>query len=304
VIRFRRLTPVSLNSWLVDQGIPHTHPRYRLRVWREVRGALGPLRDELIAYVQEALDDARRRIRLGFQDDLSPFNDPAHDPAANYPAMLNRVSLQGYLGETLGVLAVEHFGAIGYADWKVPALLFRFHDQEFQHLDLINERLLTGEAHEPDAEKEKRLGRTGDDGLAFRVDANGVITDILTLEAKCLTVSNTGIMKDAHEKLMVGGNRPSGVRELINLLTEYNTPEAEAWQQALLQFSRDGFRTAARHDGLAYAVGHSPKQPTHRIAWLPPEAPHPAYTIQRNLEAMEFQFENLDALVDILYRGA
>src|SRR3546814_4679880 len=92
-------------------------------------------------------------------------------------------------------------------------------------------------------------------------------------------------MKDAHEKLMVGGNRPSGVRELINLLTEYHTPEAEAWQQALLQFYRDGFRTAARHDGLAYAVGNSPKVPAERIAWLPPEAPHPAYTIQRNLEA-------------------
>src|SRR3546814_18343559 len=82
------------------------------------------------------------------------------------------------------------------------------------------------------------------------------------------------------------------------------TPEAEAWQQALLQFYRDGFRTAARHDGLAYAVGNSPKVPAERIAWLPPEAPHPAYTIQRNLEAMEFQFETLDAVVDILYRGA
>ena len=304
MIRFRRLTPVSLNSWLVDQGIPHTHPRYRLRVWREVHGALGPLRDELIAYVQEALDDARRRIRSGFQDDLSPFNDRTHDPAANYPAMLNRVSLQGYLGETLGVLAVEHFGALGHDDWMVPALLFRFHNQEFQHLDLINERLLMGEVHEPDAEKEKRLGRTGDDGLAFRVDANGVITDILTLEAKCLTVSNTGIMKDAHEKLMVGGNRPSGVRELINLLTEYDTPEAEAWQQALLQFYKEGFRTAARHDGLTYAVGHSPKQPAERIAWLPPEAPHPAYTIQRNLAATEIQCANLDGIVDILYRGA
>src|SRR3546814_8170687 len=70
VIRFRRLTPVSLNSWLVDQGIPQTHQRYRLRVWREVHGALGALRVELIAYVQEALDDARRRIRSGFQDDL------------------------------------------------------------------------------------------------------------------------------------------------------------------------------------------------------------------------------------------
>src|SRR3546814_13523634 len=82
VIRFRRLTPVSLNSWLVDQGIPQTHQRYRLRVWREVHGALGALRVELIAYVQEALDAARRRIRSGFQDDLSPFNDPANDPAA------------------------------------------------------------------------------------------------------------------------------------------------------------------------------------------------------------------------------
>jgi hypothetical protein len=293
-----------LNSWLVDQNIPQAHKTYRLRVWREVHNAFDPLRNELIAYVQETLDDARRRIRSGFQDDLSPFNDPADDPAANYPSMLHRNTLQGYLGETLGVLAVEHFGAIGHSDWVVPALLFRFHDQEFQHLDLINERILVGEAHEPDAEKEMRPGRTGDDGLAFRIDANGMITDILTLEAKCLTSSNTAIMKKAHAKLVEGGNLPSGVRELINLLTAYETPEAQAWQQALLQFHRGGFHTAARHDGLAYAVGHSPKQPADRIAWLPPEAPHPAYTIQRNLEAMEFQFENLDAVVDILYRGA
>src|SRR3546814_18498299 len=116
-------------------------------------------------------------------DDLSPFNDPAHDPAAHYPAMLNRISLQGYLGETLGVLAVEHFGAIGHADWMVPALLFRFHDQEFQHLDLINERVLAGEVHEPDADKEKSPGRTGDDGLAFRVAPNGGQPTIRNLEA-------------------------------------------------------------------------------------------------------------------------
>src|SRR3546814_20031479 len=146
-------------------------------------------------------------MRSVFQDDLSPFNDPAHDPAAHYPAMLNRISLQGYLGETLGVLAVEHFGAIGHADWMVPALLFRFHDQEFQHLDLINERVLAGEVHEPDAEKEKRPGRTGDDGLEFRVDANGVIPDIMTIEAKCLQSSHTDIIKDHHKKLIVGRNR-------------------------------------------------------------------------------------------------
>src|SRR3546814_15350062 len=148
------MTKVPLYARVVDEGIPQATHRYRLREWREVDGALGALRVDLIAYGQEELDDARRRIRSGFQDDLSPFNDPAHDPAAHYPAMLNRISLQGYLGETLGVLAVEHFGAIGHADWMVPALLFRFHDQEFQHLDLINERVLAGEVRS----EERRVG--------------------------------------------------------------------------------------------------------------------------------------------------
>ena len=303
MIRFCRLPPLTLNAWLVDQPIPQPHPRYRLRVWRETHASLAPLKNELIAYVQEALDDARKRIRAGFEDDLSPFNDPAHDPAANYPAMLNQISLKGYFGETLAALAVEHFGALGHSDWQVPALLFRFHDQEFQHLELINERLLAGTVHEPDAVAERRPGRTGDDGLAFRINDAGVITDILTLEAKCLSESNTATMSDAHAKLVVGGLRPSGVRELINLLQEYETPHADYWQHALLQFYREGFKTAARHDGLAYTVGNSPIVPITRISWLPHDAPHPAYTLQRNLEAMEFQFENLDGVIDILYRG-
>src|SRR3546814_21137176 len=133
----------------------------------------------------------------------------------------------------------------------VPALLFRFHDQEFQHLDLINERVLAGEVHEPDAEKEKRPGRTGDDGLAFRVDANGVITDILTLEAKCLPVSHNGIMKDAHEKLIVGCNRPSVVLELIHILTENHTPEAEAGTQARQHIYQRDSIPAALNDGIS-----------------------------------------------------
>lgn len=38
------------------------------------------------------------------------FSDPAPKPATNYPALLHRVTLQDYLGETLAVLAVEHWG--------------------------------------------------------------------------------------------------------------------------------------------------------------------------------------------------
>ena len=50
---------------------------------------------------------------------------PPSDPAANYPALLNRIALQpsmAIFGETLAVMAVEHWGAHGATDWVVPAL--------------------------------------------------------------------------------------------------------------------------------------------------------------------------------------
>jgi hypothetical protein len=303
MIRFRRLPRKLLDAWLVDQRVTNTHKRYRLRVWRENRAGLAAIQAELIAYIDEAFDDARRRIRRGFEDDLSPFNEPATDPAANYPALLHRVTLQGYLGETLAVLAVEHWGAHGHSDWIVPAFLFRFHDQEFQHLEAINERLLAGEAYDPDRVNERRPGRTGDDGLAFRINGDNIITDILTLEAKCLARNSDAKIEEAHRKLSAGGSRPSGIRELINLLNDYATPEAQAWQEALLRLWRNGYRVTGRHDGVGYACGQVPAR-AGRVAWMPTNAPHPAYTAARNLEGMEFQFSDLTTIVDTVYRGA
>lgn len=304
MIRFRRLTLRPLNAWLDAKPVPHSHPKYELRVWREVNANFAVLRDELIDYAQEALEDARARIRKGFEDNLSPFSDPVDDPAAHYPAMLNRITLQGYLGETFAGLAVEHFGAFGKTDWQVPAFLFRFHDQEFQHLDLINERFLMGEPHDPDAEKEKRPGRTGDDALAFRIDEQGKITHVLALEAKCLATSNTEVISDAYGKLAAGTQRPSGIRELITLLSDYETAAAQEWVARLLELYRDGFRTAKRRDGLVYTVGNRPVRPKSRVSWLPSDAPHTSYTADRCFEAMEFQLEDLKGLVDTLYRGA
>jgi hypothetical protein len=303
MIRFRRLTPELLNAWLVDQRLQNAQARYRLRVWRENRAGLSAIRCELIGYIHEAFEDARRRIRRGFEDDLSPFRDPPNDPAANYPALLHRVTLQGYFGETLAVMAVEHWGAHGHNDWVVPAFLFRLHDQEFQHLEAINERLAAGQAHDPDDPTQLRPGRTGDDGLAFRINGEGTITDILTLEAKCLAQNSNAKIAEAHQKLTAGGKLPSGVRELVNLLAEYDTPEAEAWQQALLKLWRGGYQVAVRHDGIAYACGRIPAQ-SGRVAWMPTNAPHPLYTVTRNLEGLEFQFEDLTTVIDTLYRGA
>lgn len=161
-----------------------------------------------------------------------------------------------------------------------------------------------GEAHDPDAVAEKRLGRTDDDALAFRLDQAGKITHVLALEAKCMVRSNSGIIADAHGKLAAGARRPSGIRELITLLSDYETDEAQAWVARLLELYRDGFRSAKRRDGLAYTVGGSPVRLATRVSWLPVDAPHPSYTADRRFDAMEFQLEDLEGLVDTLYRGA
>jgi hypothetical protein len=303
MIRSRRLTLALLNAWLIDQRVSSTHPNYRLRVWREDPNAFPPIQQELSAYVAEAMDDARQKLRRGFEDNLSPFSEIATDPAANYPALLHRITLQGYWGETLGILAIEHWGASGHSDWVVPALLFRFHDQEFQHLESINERILAGETYDPDAVTERRPGRTGDDGgLAFRINADNVITDILALEAKCLSTSSTAKITEAHQKLTAGSQRPSGIRELVNLLAEYNTPAANTWQQALITLWSRGYGVAVRHDAIAYTCGNIPVRPPSRIAWLSPNAPHAAYTSTRYLEGLEFQFPNLSSVIDLIYR--
>jgi hypothetical protein len=300
MIRIRRLTPALLDAWLVDQRLDGNHARYRLRLWRDHAAELPGVRDEIRAYIHEAFEDARRRLRRGFEDQLSPFNDPQVDPAANYPSALHRVTLQGYFGETLAVLAVEHWGAVNHNDWLVPAFLFRFHDQEFQHLEEINQRIRAGQAHDADAQAEQRPGRTGDDALAFRRNAQGNITDVMTLEAKCLGQNSNAKIASAHEKLSAGGPIPSGIRELINILADYDTPEANAWQQSLLEFWRAGYRNAARYDGVAYATGHIPVA-GDRQAWLPGQ-PHAHYTANRHLEGIEFQFGDLNALIDELYR--
>lgn len=304
MIRFRRISQRLLNTWLVDQGLAASGPRYRLRVWRENRTGLAAVRGELVSYVDEAFDDARMRIRRGFEDDLSPFRDPPRDPAENYPALFHRVTLQGYFGETLAVIAVEHWGAHSHTDWRVPAFLFRMHYQEFQHLEAINERLAAGEAYNPDQDAEIRPGRTGDDGLAFRINGENTITDMLVLEAKCLARNNNAKIEEAHRKLAGGRKLPSGVRELINLLDDYDTPDAIAWKEALLKLWSRGHLDTTRYDGVAYACGQIPTRPSARVAWMPKDAPHPAYNVSRGLEAMEFQFDDLNTVINTIYRGA
>jgi hypothetical protein len=245
------------------------------------------------------LEDARRRLRSGFEDQLSPFTDPSLDPAANYPSMLHRITLQGYLGETFAALAVEHWDIHGRSDWQVPALLFRFHDVEFQHLERINQQLRDGEPHDPDAASERRPGRTGDDAIAFVKNSSNSITHVLTLEAKCLSYHRAEKLKEAHEKLNSSPSIPDSIRELVELLNEYETPDAQAWQEALINYRARGGQGVTRYDGVIYVCGNRPQS---RSSWMSPTAVNAAYTVSRNLAGLEYQVADLDTLVDEVYR--
>ena len=305
MIRSCRISIGPLKRWLVQHGQPKYSGQYRLRVWREDKAELDTVRAALVAYLQEALDDARRKMRFGLSDSLSPIDDevPDPDPAANYPAALHRKTLQGYFGETLAGLVVEHFGAFGKEDWHVPAYLFRIHEVEFQHLDAINEHLWSGIDRDPDANSEIRPGRTGDDAIAFRINDEGKITHVLTLEAKCLATSSATKIREAHSKLSIERPRRStGVREIHYVLSHYDTPQAKEWQRRLLSFYLEDHRHAKHLDGLVYAIGNRPKKSSKRTSWLCLNAPHADYTGGRPLEAMEFQFTNLKGLIDLLYR--
>jgi hypothetical protein len=235
----------DLEAWLTElpQGTEAvSSPAYRLRIWKEQPNNFSPVLSEMQKYIELAHEDARLTLRKGFEDNLSPFSSDVLDPAANYPSMLNKITLQGYFGETLGVLAVEHWGAHGSNEWQIPAFLFRFHDTEFQHLDTINTRIADGEEYDPDVISERRPGRTGDDGIAFIRDAENNITHILTLECKCVGSHSANTIKDAHEKLHNAPIRPQSVHELIRLLQDYKTDEAKTWVEALLKIWHGGFR--------------------------------------------------------------
>jgi hypothetical protein len=298
MVRSRRLPQTLLDAWLVLQKPLKPVAAYRLRLWKEHPPAYPAVAAQLAAYIEEILEDVRTKLRKGFVDSLSPFSTPTPDPAENYPRLLHKVTLQGYLGETLGVLAVEHWGAHGHSDWYVPALLFRLHEVEFQHLDSINQKLKSGVHHDPDDEKEKRPGRTGDDAIAFRVDKKNIITDVLTIEAKCLEAHKSATLKEAHRKVSEGLPIPTSVRELVNLLSDYETPAAERWQEAILSLWEQKHAAPKRFNGIAYACGNAPK---YRAAWIGDTAPA-IYKSHDGLEAMEFHLANVTSAVKAIYR--
>lgn len=296
-----RPAPIGrLRSWLSSER--KANGRYRHHFLRERRGDRSDIVEDLQIAVDHASEDVRRKLRKVLDQSLDPFGvAPAYDPARGYPEYLDYITRKGYFGELLSGLIVLTFGAHGLETWEIPAFLFRFHEAAFQYLARQHQ---SNPVDAPDLEaideKPRMPGRTGDDCLAFHRDSSGVITRALFCEAKCSHGHKNEYIVDAHEKASEIYLKPVDLRQLIELLRDYDDPESIAWREALWRlYLHDLPDSYERCDLVCYVYGQPSR---NNEARLPVNRPHQSYTASRRLEAVEVHVNDVRSLVDAVYR--
>lgn len=242
----------------------------------------------LRAYAEWAHKPAVRRLRAPFQESLEPDGSLA-DPAAGYPAALDAITLQGYLGELIAGAVASHCSHVG-EEWEVPAYLFHGHDLAFHELDRINQ---TG------GKSKKIFGRTGDDCLAFRRDDQGRVTGVMHCEAKLTKSHDSKMIKENLKKLSEGLPRPVDIQRVIEALRYLDGDDLiEGWILSLQEYYFAG-DPEERVDMSSYACGKHPvKDPT----WID-LTKHPAeHTADRWLVAVEVHLQDVSDLVTKVYK--
>lgn len=299
MIRTRRVAVDRLARWLGETHAGPASTAYRLRVLTENLPHRPPILPELLAYVEEAHEDTKRKLRRVLAPSLSPFLSPP-DPALGYPRDLHESSLMGYFGEVLAGLLLEHMTVHGHNSWRVPAFLFRFHQVAIQKLQLRRDLILQGlQVADVDDKSETIPGRTGNDVLAFR-EENGELGGIVACEAKCFSAHKLADARKAHKQLSASPRCPNGVYELIEILGEYDTPDANLWRERLRRFYLDDGAQLPSFNLLMYATGNPPKR---NMTWLPSATADSSYTSSRPLEVLEVRLDNPNSLVLHIYRS-
>jgi hypothetical protein len=305
MLRSRRIQPANLATWLKETISRTRDGRYAHRLLLEQPASRDIVTVELSACIQEAHDDARRRLREALEPTLSPFATRTVDPTAGYPEDLHVDTLMGYFGEILAGVIAEQKDVHGERSWRVPVFLFRFHNVAFQKLG--QRRDLAAQAAtlpDIDADESKIPGRTGDDVLAFVSAPGGDLAGILVCEAKCLSSHHSATAEKAHQQLSTAARCPSGIFETIEALKDYRSDEARVWRERLMAFYFDPSKKVARSDMLLYATGNRPRRPASRTSWIPQDRPLPEYAGKRRLEVVEVYLDNPSELVKSLYRPA
>lgn len=302
MIRFKKLDIDRLEAWLEEKTVPASaSANYCLRLWHADHDNFDAIEEELREYIEEAHDDARKNLRQGFEDELSPFDEDAIDPAENYPAIFHNKTLKGYLGETLAGILVEHLGAHNRTDWNIPAYLFRFHLSELQHLEEINQKIRDGETVDPSSPSHARPGRTGDDFMAFVRNNQGKITHVLVMESKCVKPHHSGILNSAHTQVSKTRTPPTDTLRLMEILRNYDTDVARKWHISLAKYYQSGYLQSERYNGVSYTCSNSPAT-SGVLSWMPHVNPNPHYTaLALKLEGLEVHMPDVEDIIDRLY---
>lgn len=249
----------------------------------------------LQALISDAHEDARARLRRLVGGSLDPLGEPnKKDPADGYPQRLHIQTLKGYFGEVLAGVVAENLHPFGMKDWEVPAYLFRFHLVDFQQLDMMDQTHVDAGI---------RPGRTGDDCLAFRRDADGNIVAALFCEGKCTPDHNAGMIADAHEKSSLGNLLPVDLLQLIEILEDSTDAAAARWVDALRSLYFQGPNPGPgyeRFDQVTYICGRGPVK-NGRKNWIPSAKPHDKYTANRRLHVAEIHLNDVEKLIKTVY---
>lgn len=252
--------------------------------------------EELKKQTCEAHQDARDRLRQIEGYELDPYgNSSIPDPAKGYPEVLDEITLMGYFGEILTGILVQVFDPFNISGWVIPAYLFRYHLDEFRHLEKIRQGYIDK------GKKARRIGRTGDDNLAFRMDQNGSITHALFCEAKCLQTSNESTIKEAHKKINEPSLVPLDRQQLIEVILSSKRPDKDKWILALRQLGQKPIPAYQKMNLIGYICGNAPSNKRTRTSWIPSDRPHPEYKDKHHIQVFEVHISNILDLVKQVY---
>ncbi|MFH1047646.1 MAG: hypothetical protein V1738_05055, partial [Patescibacteria group bacterium] len=175
-----------------------------------------------------------------------------------------------------------------------------FHNLAIEKLENRRSAIAVGQALSPLG---RIPGRTGDDAIAFGINAIGEIDRVLICEAKCLSRNNNGKIDEAHEKISLGNERTPGLHNVIEILNQYDTPEAKVWRERLARFRMDPTLPATRYDMVLYLTAPpSAGTSSTRPCWVNQTAPNSHYSGGRDLEVDEVHVEDVSGLVTSIYR--
>lgn len=286
-------TDDRLKRWLAAQRSgesPYRHLRLREQPDGREEGLVA-----LTTLVEAAHEDAIAWLQSISTSALDPLDGAEGDipppPGSNYPHGLHTITLQGYLGEILAGLIAENYRPFDL-DWEVPVFLFRNHDAAFNQLE--RQRFL-GSAAVPVP------GRFGNDCLAFARE-DGEVSAFLTCEAKCTSSHNASLIASGHEQLSSNSAHiPVDLLQLLDVLRSRDGAEADTWVAQLSPLLTLSASEAPEHyDLFVYVCG---RERQDGGPWMSTTTAHDRYEADRDLEAAEVRFEDIDAVIVTAYPG-